>query len=635
MDHPPTRGFECGTASLEAAGGRPCGSRASAGSLAAHRTIPDRLRALAARHPERLALFDAETSLTYGELDRAVDSAAISVLDELGDTPAAVLLVAGVDAASVVAALGVMRAGKHFVAVEPALPATRITGIAQDCAASLLLAGAGHEALARECAGHGRRVLCMQSVAERDADCPLPALAPRLVALLNYTSGSTGRPKGVVHTHGSALSQATRYADAFLLGDADRHAGFGSLAWAGSCWDAFGPLCVGACAGVYDVRRHGLDALPGWIEQSGATVLSGMVVVRAVARQFPQRRFEKVRLIQLGGDTVYGTDVQACARAFPNAFVAVGFGTTETGRALQHFVAPGVDRFPEVMPIGFPLPGMCAWIIDETGKQTPPGTVGEIVVQADDLAEGYHGEPALTARKFRRDLPYGEAPVYFTGDLGLQLPDGALLNIGRKDFQIKIRGYQVPAGEVEALLLASPGVREACVVVQRQPPGQEMLVAFVVRDAVPVPAPEELIAHLRGSLPDYMVPQRIIELGALPKTPTGKADRRAMQGLETAPTEPLAGRLAPRTPVEARIAGIWCEVLGIDRVGVDEDFLALGGDSLRATQVASRVLRSFGLTLPLSQLLARPTVADMAEFVAAYTADASAAAAIVPLARRS
>ncbi len=620
MNHSSARVNECGAASLEAAGGRPRGSLAPQASLRAYRTIPDRLRAFAARQPAKAALFDAVATMSYGELDRAVDRVAGAVLDRLGEAPTAVLLLAGVDAPGIVAALGVMRAGKHFVAVEPTFPIARIAEIAQHSAASLVLAGAGHEALARQCAGDAC-VLPMQAITDSHGGRPLPALAPGAIALLNYT-------------YRTAMSQASRYSTAFLLGDEDRHAGFGSLAWAGSCWDAFGALCVGACAGVYDLRRHGLDALPDWIDRTSASVLSGTVVVRAIARQFPQRRLGGVRLIQLGGDTVFGADVEACRRVFPNAILAVGFGTTETGRAFQHFVAPGGPAPPEVMPIGYPLPGVRAWIVDAGGNEIPPGMVGEIVVHADDLAEGYLGEPGLTAEKFRRDLPCGGAPAYLTGDLGSQVEDGALRHVGRKDFQIKVRGYQVPAGEVEALLRAMPGVREACVVVQGPPAGQEILVAFVVRDAGSDRPAEDLLAPLRRSLPDHMVPQRVVELPALPTTPTGKADRRAMQALPTAAAQPPAGRTAPRTAVEARIAAIWREVLGIEQLGVDEDFLALGGDSLQATQVAGRVLRSFGLDVPLGRLLTRSTVADMAALVQCHLEAGSEPVPITPITRQ-
>jgi amino acid adenylation domain-containing protein len=625
--------FGCGTASLEQAGGRACGARDAARSLAPFRTIPERLHALARLHPERPALFDAETSLTYRELDRAVDSVAAALIEAGGRAVEPVMLVAGVDNMAVIMALGVMRAGKHFMAVEPTFPKAQIAGIARDLSARLALASPDHEALAIDAVGANCRLLGADAARRRDVAVAFPALVPDAVALLNCTSGSTGTPKAVVHTHASALSQATRYAESFLLGEADRLASFGSLAWAGSCWDVFGPLCVGATAALYDIRRHGLHFLPDWLEQTGATVLSGMTAIRAIAREFPERRLDGVRLIQLGGDTVYRVDVQRCQRNFPNALLAVGFGTTETGRATQHFVAPGIVPQEEVLPIGFALPGVKAWIADDDGSEAQAGALGEIVIEADDLAAGYHGRPALTAEKFRHDPADAKKRAYRTGDLGRRLLNGALQHLGRKDFQIKIRGYQVPANEIEALLLASAGVREACVVAHGPPAGQQTLVAFVVRERASAADDDTVLAPLRGALPEYMVPQRLIELPALPRTPTGKTDRKALQEMPLAPQVPDGPRTEPRNAVEARVAAIWREVLGIGELGVDDPFLDLGGDSLQAMQIAGRVYREFGLAVSQGQLLSRPTIAEMAALVVDLAAD-RAVPCIIPKARQ-
>ncbi|UCG98355.1 MAG: non-ribosomal peptide synthetase, partial [Burkholderiales bacterium] len=382
------------------------------------------------------------------------------------------------------------------------------------------------------------------------------------------------------------------------------------------------------------VRRHGLHLLPDWLERTGATVLSGMTTIRAIAREFPERRLDGVRLIQLGGDTVYRVDLLRCQRNFPKAFLAVGFGTTETGRATQHFVAPGIVPPEEVLPIGFPLPGVNAWIADDDGSEAQSGAVGEIVIEADDLAAGYHGRPALTAEKFRHDPVDAKKRAYCTGDLGRRLPNGALQHLGRKDFQIKIRGYQVPANEIEALLLASAGVREACVVAHGPPAGPETLVAFVVRQRASAADDDTVLARLRGALPEYMVPQRLIELPALPRTPTGKTDRKALQEMPLAPLAPDRPRTEPRNAVEARVAAIWRDVLGIGELGVDDQFLDLGGDSLQAMRIAGRVYREFGLAVSQGQLLSRPTVAEMAALVAGLAAD-RAVASVIPKAKRS
>jgi amino acid adenylation domain-containing protein len=601
--------------SLDAAGGRPCGTRIDQRWARQFCSIPDRVRALASHFPERQALFDPLTSFAYGDLDRQVDLMARGIVAEAGADPEPVLLATGVDARAVIAALAIMRAGKYFVGIEPTLPATRVSQIAEDCAARLVVAD-------RAClpdlatAFAGCRILDLSVAADRDSGSALPSMTADSIALLNYTSGSTGAPKGVVYTHRAAMSQVVRYADSFLLGDADRHVGFGSLAWSGACWDAFGALCVGAAAGVYDLRRHGMHALPDWLAGSGATVLSGMMIVRTIGREFPGCRLPAVRLVQLGGDTVYRLDVETCQRLFPDAVAAVGYGITEAGRVAQHFIAPGSGSCQDVLPLGFPLPGVRVLILNDDGSEAAPGAIGEIAVQADDLASGYLGSAALTSARFRNDLPYGARRVYLTGDLGRTLQDGSLQNAGRRDFQMKIRGHRVSAGEVEAALLKQPGVREACVVVQGSPALDEKLVAFVVRDGVPASAGEDLTRQLRGVLPDHMVPRRIVDLSTMPRTPTGKIDRRALQATPVAAQSARAGGPAPRTPTEVRVAAIWDDVLGTAVGGVDDDFLSLGGDSLQAMQIVSRIRRDFGLEIPLGMLLSQQTVAQMAAAIA-------------------
>jgi amino acid adenylation domain-containing protein len=611
---------ECGTATLEAAGGGPCGTRCVPQAVEQCRTIPERLRKVARHSPDRLALFDARVSYTYGELDRRVDRVASAIVAQAGPGPEPVLLLTGIDAVAIVAALGIMRAGKSFVGIEPALPSPRVAHIAEDCGAALVVASDRRLPDGLGTALAGRQMLDFDDSAERGDNDALPAPDAAAVALLNYTSGSTGAPKGVVYTHGAAMAQVLRYADSFLLGEADRHVGFGALAWSGACWDAFGPLCVGASAGVYDLRREGLHDLPDWIDRSGATVLSGMMIVRAIGREFPDRRFPRVRLVQLGGDTVYRLDVETCQRLFPNAVAAVGYGITEAGRVAQQFVAAGVRPGQEVLPLGYPLAGVRVLILDDEARECAPGEIGEIAVQSADLASSYLGAAKLTAARFRQDLPCGGPPVYLTGDLGRQLPDGSLQHAGRRDFQIKVHGHRVSAAEVEAALLGAPGVAEACVVVHGAPGLDETLVAFVVRNRAMPPDLQDLPRRLRGIVPDHMVPRRVVELPVLPRTPTGKIDRRLLQQLPLDAPAVRSDRVAPRTPVEARVAAIWGEVMGTAEPGVDDDFLSLGGDSLQAMQIVSRIRREYGLDLPLVALLQHPTVARMAAAIATTTA---------------
>jgi acyl-coenzyme A synthetase/AMP-(fatty) acid ligase/aryl carrier-like protein len=465
-------------------------------------------------------------------------------------------------------------------------------------------------------AGAIAAVACVDDLDASPEGNPEVAMNLEDIAALSYTSGSTGRPKGVVQTHRSTVARVTRYATAYRLGAEDRFATFGSFAWSGSLSDVFGTLCLGASAGAYDTRRHGLPALVTWLERNNITAFAGITIARRLAFDFPERRLPEVRLIQLGGDTVYRRDVEACQSVFPNAVLAVGMGTTETGRIAEQFIAPGTLPAQEVVPIGFPAPGVRILLVGEDGNEVEPGAIGEIVIQSRDNAVGYWNLPELTAEKFRRDPSPTEGSRYFSGDLGRLLPGGVLQHVGRKDFQVKIRGYQVLTNEVEAILFAVAGVRDVCVVAQASARGGEQLVAFLVRDPTGRLPGSDLQARLRARLPDYMVPQRFVDLDALPKTAAGKPDRRALPVVSA--TRDTIGCLyvAPRTPLEDTIASIWRDVLALDAVGVEDDFLGLGGDSLQAMRIVHRVRTMIDFDLTVGELLGAQTVAGMAALIA-------------------
>ena len=593
-------------------GGHPNGTFTPYDWQESGQTIPDRIAEIADRFPDRLATCDFTRRLTYGELDRAANRVANALLHARGGDPEAVIILAGVNTTATIAALGVLKANKFYVGLEPSFPLQRARQIVADTQAKVILAESEHLALARELAAPEHRIIELDAVKTGDDSRPSARTNLDAVALLNYTSGSTGEPKGVVQTHRSALAHAVRYANAYRLSDADRMMKTESLAWAGTFWDIFGPLCLGACVASYDVTRHGMHRLAGWIRETGVTVLSGMTMIIRLARDYPEERYPIVRLLQLGGDTVYRIDVEACQRVYCNAVVAVGLGMSEAGRVAEMFVPPGTRLDHDVAPVGFDVPGVCILLLAEDGSEATPGEPGEIVVRSADLAQGYWGRPELTDEKFRPDPRGGAERTYVTGDVGRRGDDGILQHLGRKDFQVKIRGYQVPTNEVESGLLEIESIREACVVAAHLSDGSQELVAYLAADPHRRATVDMLRSTLRARLPDHMVPHRFVFLDRLPRTLTGKVDRRALPARDFERPELEADFVAPRTPFETALAAIWSEVLAIDRVGIDDRFLDLGGDSLRAGQILARVIDQFGVELNLRVLLQTPTVADMA-----------------------
>jgi len=265
-----------------------------------------------------------------------------------------------------------------------------------------------------------------------------------------------------------------------------------------------------------------------------------------------------------------------------------------------------------VLPVGYPAEDKEILLLDEDGAEVGGDAVGEIAVRSRFLSPGYWRRPDLTAAAFRPDPAGGPERIYRTGDLGRRLPDGCLIHLGRKDFQVKIRGFRVEVAEVEGALLSLPTVQEAVVVAREDRPGDRRLVAYLVPTARPAPTVSALRQALAATLPDYMVPAAFVALDTLPKTPGGKVDRRALPApgrARPALDQPL---VAPRTPVEATVGAIWQEVLGLDEIGLHDNFFDLGGHSLAASQVIARVTETCHVDLPLRMLFEAPTVNGLA-----------------------
>jgi amino acid adenylation domain-containing protein len=581
---------------------------------APEQSVPDCIAAIASQEPNRPALYDYHRSLTYSELDQAANQIANAILAQRGPGQEVVALLVGVDALAATAALGVLKAGKIYVGLEPSFPQDRILQILDDAQAHLILADAQRGTLARQVAGSDRRFILLESLTTGDSHAPDVPVPLDSLAILNYTSGSTGKPKGVMQSHRSAYMQAVRYASYYHVCAADRLAFFGSLAWAGPFWDIFGPLCLGASAGAFDFRQHGMQPLVAWLLETEPTLVAGLMVVRQVAYANPEARFASVRLVHLGGDTIYREDVEACMRVFPNALIAVGLGCSEAGRVTEFLLDSPEILDKDILPLGFPMPGLRVKLLSDDGQEVAAGEVGELAVIGPGLATGYWRRPELTASRFRKAGSLGPEPAYLTGDLACQLPDGLLLYQGRKDNMVKIRGYQVFTNEIEVLLRDVEGVQDVCVTGHSLAEGAQRLVAYLVVNEQVFPGVPVLHDRLKG-LPAHMVPQSFVLLDGLPITPTGKIDRRSLSLPERSRLSVTAEYRVARDQVEEVLTQIWGVVLGIDGIGINDDFLELGGDSLDSTRIINLTNSSFGIQIPFSEFFAARTIAAMASII--------------------
>ncbi len=578
----------------------------------------------AARTPDAPAVVHGETSLTYAELDARAGALA-GELRARGvgpEVPVGVSLERGIDL--VVALLGVLRAGGVYVPLDPAYPAERLEYMLADSGARVVLT---LDRLAERVPEFGGTVVLLDTPHPR----PLPHkgggehyVSPDNLAYVVYTSGSTGRPKGVAVTHGAASNLLSQAVETFGAHPGSRVLQTASLSFDASLLEVFLALFSGAALHVAD-RETVLSgtALGALLREREIDV---WVSTPPLLESLPDADLPALRTVSTGGERCSG---ELAARWSAGRRLLNMYGPTETTiYATGHLCAEGAAEAP---PIGRPVAGARAYVLDRRGEPVPVGMPGELCVGGAGLARGYLGEPARTAERFVPDGVSGEAGarLYRTGDRVRWLASGELEFLGRVDEQVKLRGLRIEPGEIEAALLEHPGVRAAAVVVREDAPGRRMLVGYVVaaNGALSV---AEVRDRARRRLPEYMVPGAVVVLEALPLTPAGKLDRRALPAPSGAGDEAYA---APRTPTEEVVAGIFAEVLGAGRVGAHDNFFELGGHSLLATRVVARVAPALGVELPLRVLFEAQTVAGLAERIDAARREGEGGDALPPLVR--
>ncbi|MCL3995529.1 non-ribosomal peptide synthase/polyketide synthase [Streptomyces lavenduligriseus] len=565
-------------------------------------TLPALFERQAARTPDAVALIDGDRELTYAEVDRAANRLAHRLLADGVGPERVVALALPRSAATVVAQLAVAKAGGAFLPVDPDYPAPRREFMIRDAGAHLVL---GDPAEVWNADG--------PDTAPTDAD-RITALTPAHPAYVIYTSGSTGTPKGVVVTHRGLASFAAAAAEQYAAGPGDRVLQFASPSFDASVLE----LCVSLLGGAALVTGEEGPLVGERLAEvlAGREITHTLIPPAALATVPPgtAAALPRLRTLIVGAEACPADLVDTWA---PGRRMINSYGPTEA-TVVATWTGP-LTPGSGTPSIGRPAGTTRVQVLDAALRPVPPGVTGELYVSGPGLARGYLGRPGLTAQRFLPD-PSG-APgerMYRTGDLVRWTADGRLRFAGRADDQVKLRGYRIEPGEIESALRRSPLVRDAAVVVRADRAGAPArLVAYVVPaepsgTALPV---GELRLHLAGSLPPHMVPSVFVPLERLPLTPNGKTDRRALPAPD--PVQAADGpRTAPRTDTERRIARIWADVLGIGEVGVDDNFFALGGDSILSMQVVSR-LRRDGLHVATRDLFTHQTVADLATVVRA------------------
>jgi amino acid adenylation domain-containing protein len=577
--------------------------------------LHERIARQAARTPDAVAVKFGAEHLTYGELETAANRLARR-LARYGIRRASLVgLCMERSLALPVSLLGILKAGGAYVPMDPSYPEERLAYMLEDAGLSLLLASPGApEGLVRRAAGLLPVLRAdgagAESERETAADPLVPGDASDLAYVL-YTSGSTGRPKGVEVTHGALVNFLQSMAERPGLGGGDVLLAVTSLSFDIAGLELYLPWLAGA---QVDLASAETAADGSWLlarlRESGATILQATPATWRMLLDAGWSGEPEVRVL-CGGEALperLAAELRARSGAVWNLY-----GPTETTIWSAAFrVGEGG------VVVGRPIANTRIVLLDPRLAPVPAGVPGELYIGGDGLARGYRNRPHLTAERFVPN-PFAAldglpgSRLYRTGDLARCRPDGAIEFLGRMDHQVKVRGFRIELGEVEAALEAYPGVELAVVTARGEENGRRLVAYLVPRDGDAASlSVTDLRECLSRSLPDYMVPSAWVLLDALPLTPNGKVDRRALPGPEALPPALGTAYVAPRTALEEALAGIWAEVLRIERVGAQDNFFALGGHSLLATQVVSRIGEALGVEVPLRRLFEAPTVSGLA-----------------------
>ena len=571
------------------------------------------------RYPGRLALKMGDCALTYDELNRQANRIARVILETCGDAIRPIMIMADQSPHTLISCLGGLKAGKILVPVDSLFPEDRLSFMADDSHAEAILTSNNDLQCALRLEKGTRPVINIETIdndiSAENIDIQRSPLDP---ARIRYTSGSTGKPKGVLNNNRKSVFQCLARINRGHICRDDRLIVLRRLSF--SYTDPFCGLLVGASVFPFDIKEQGLSSLAKFLRSEKITYfVSTPSVFRYFAQELlDQGGFPHLRMIKLGGEPLFRTDVELYKKHFPPECILLNqFSGAEMGPVCQYWIRKETEINTPIVPVGFPVEGTKVFLLRGDRKEVGGNEVGEIAVASSYLFSGYWNNAELTNDRVLTTKNSTDEKLYFTGDLGRRLHDGCLLYVGRKDDQVKIRGAKVEIREVEAVLSEHPQIRQSAIVAFDDQSGEKYLTGYIVPAEQSSLTTTAINGYLRKRLPDYMIPSVFVFLDELPLI-NGKLDRRSLPKPNTTRPTLDTPYAQARNDTESQLVRIWKEVLAVDPIGIHDNFFDLGGHSLAATRVISRVINHFRLEIQLQALFDSPTITDMAEVITAH-----------------
>jgi len=579
-------------------------------------SIPARFELLVERNADRPAVKFGDVTLSYSALNRRANRLARTIVGIQGMSNNAVAILMPQGASLIVAILGILKAAKPYVGLDPSYPISRLNYVLEDSQINTVVTNNQHIQLAAQLAADDIEVINIDAIDVKLAsgNMELP-ISPDSLAYIFYTSGSTGRPKGVFDSHRNVLHNVLRYTNTLYIGLDDRLTLLQSSSFSGSVSSIFGALLNGACVLPFDIRQHSFAKLARWLREEKITIYHSVpAIFRAMLAN--GGTFPDVRLIRLEGDQASRLHFDLFKQCFgDDCWLVNGLGTTETGLVRQFFANRDTKFRGGLLPLGYAVKDMEVLVVDENLNPVPARRTGEIAVVSEYLALGYWQNKELTERKFFLDKGKFGSRMYLTGDLGRLGVDGNLEFLGRLSGRTKVRGHTIDFAEIEIALLELNSVAEVVVQSCNHDDHGECLVAYYVPTAAPGPTVSQLRVELSLAVPDYAMPSFFVALDSLPRDANEKMDRRALPHPGSERPRLDVEYVPSRSLVQSQLIQIWEPLLKLQPVGILDNFFDLGGDSLLVLGMLLQVQEIFGVEIPGHALLPSATVEHLAHLI--------------------